>query len=345
MATGPHKIEFEALEGWDRLPEGYAYVEVAGVACDSHDRVYVFNRGAYPVIVFDKEGRFLNAWGKGVFRNPHGIFIDHEDYLWLADDRDHTVHKFTREGERLMTIGQSGKPSDTGYEIGKSPVLRAAGPFHRVTNVAVLKNGDLYIADGYGNARVHKFSAQGELLFSWGEPGHGPGQFMLPHGIAVDSAGLVYVADRENSRVQVFTPEGEYVREWGREGKGPLLNRPYDIFIDAQDMLHIAEGGFHNYMMKRSEGPLPAHDQTLIYPPCGHSPIARVTVCDPDGNIAAQVGGENPVLPGNFIAPHGIWVDKRGDMYVGEVVSNAGAVKRMAPLVPHAFQKFRRRAG
>jgi hypothetical protein len=186
---------------------------------------------------------------------------------------------------------------------------------------------------------VHKFSNDGKVLFSWGEPGHGPGQFILPHGIGVDSAGLVYVADRENSRVQVFSAAGEYLREW------TFLNRPYDIFIDDQDMLHIAEGGFHNYMMKRSEGPLPAHDQTMIYPPCGHAPIARVTVCDPDGTIAAQIGGENPVLPGNFVAPHGIWADKRGDIYVGEVIVNAGAVKRMAPLTPHAFQKFRRRAG
>jgi hypothetical protein len=110
-------------------------------------------------------------------------------------------------------------------------------------------------------------------------------------------------------------------------------------------MLHIAEGGFLNYMMKRSEGPLGAHDQTMICPPEGHSPIARVTVCDPDGKIASQIGGENPVLPGNFIAPHGIWADSKGDIYVGEVVFNAGAVKRMAPLTPHAFQKFRRRAG
>ena len=159
------------------------------------------------------------------------------------------------------------------------------------------------------------------------------GRFRSPH------SARVYVADRENSRVQIFTPAGEYLREWR------FVNRPYDIFIDDQDMLHIAEGGFHNYMMKRSEGPLPAHDQTMIYPPCGHSPIARVTVCDPDGKIAAQVGGENPVLPGNFVAPHGIWADKRGDFYVGEVIVNAGAVKRMAPLRPAGFQKFRRRAG
>jgi hypothetical protein len=98
-------------------------------------------------------------------------------------------------------------------------------------------------------------------------------------------------------------------------------------------------------MMKRSEGPLPAHDQTMICPPEGHAPIARVTVCDPDANIMSQIGGENPVLPGNFIAPHGIWADRKGDLYVGEVSVMAGAVKRMAPLTVHCFQKFRRRAG
>ena len=339
MAVGPHKIEYEVIKGWEQMPDGWSFFEVAGVACDSKDRVYVFNRGKYPMIIFDKEGKFLNAWGEGMFKSPHGIFIDHEDNVWLADDKDHTVHKFTTDGTKLMTLGESGKAADTGYKIGVSPVKHAAGPFHRVTNVAVLPTGDMYIADGYGNARVHKFSKEGKLLFSWGEVGRGPGQFILPHGIAVDSAGLVYVADRENSRVQIFKPDGEYLREWG------FLNRPYDIFIDDQDMLHIAEGGFHNYMMKRSEGPLPAHDQTMIYPPCGHSPIARVTVCDPDANIYAQVGGENPVLPGNFVAPHGIWADKRGDFYVGEVIVNAGAVKRMAPLKPAGFQKFRRRTG
>ena len=246
-AVGSGRFRYEALARWEQLPPGWSFGEVAGVASDSRDRVYVFNRGAHPMIVFDKEGKFLNAWGEGMFKGPHGIFIDRNDHLWLADDKDHTVHKFSPSGEKLMTLGESGKPADTGYKIGASPVLRAAGPFHRVTNVAAAPNGDLYIADGYGNARVHKFSKDGKLLFSWGEPGRGPGQFVLPHGIALDSAGRVYVADRENSRVQIFSPQGEYLREW------TFLNRPYDIFIDDQDMLHIAEGGFLNYMMKRAE--------------------------------------------------------------------------------------------
>ena len=95
MAMGEHKLEYEVLEGWEQLPEGWSFVEVAGVAVDSRDRVYVFNRGAHPVIVFDKEGKFLNAWGEGVFSSAHGIYIDRHDHVWCADNFDHTVRKFT----------------------------------------------------------------------------------------------------------------------------------------------------------------------------------------------------------------------------------------------------------
>ena len=173
MALGPHKIEYEVIAGWEQMPEGWSFIEVAGVACDSRDNVYVFNRGEHPMIVFDKEGKFLNAWGAGAFVGPHGIFIDHNDQLWLADDKNHVVHKYTPDGKKLMTIGEPGKSADTGYKIGESPVKKAAGPFNRVTNVAVLPSGDMYIADGYGNARVHKYSADGKLLFSWGEQAAG----------------------------------------------------------------------------------------------------------------------------------------------------------------------------
>ena len=112
MALGPHKIEYEVIKGWEQMPEGYAFVEVAGVACDSKDRVYVFCRGKHPVIVFDKEGKFLNAWGAGEFVGPHGIFIDREDHLWLADDKNHVVHKYTTDGKKLMTLGEPGKAAD-----------------------------------------------------------------------------------------------------------------------------------------------------------------------------------------------------------------------------------------
>lgn len=328
MTIGEHKLEYEVLEGWERLPEGWSFVEVAGVAVDSSDRVYVFNRGDHPVIVFDKEGKFLDAWGEGVFSSAHGIFIDRHDNVYCADNFDHTVRKFTTDGTLLMTLGEADQPADTGFKIGESPVQYAGGPFNMVTNVAVAQNGEMFISDGYGNARIHRFSAEGKLLSSWGEPGAGPGQFNLPHGVAVDRAGRVYVADRENSRLQIFTSQGDFIESWD------WVNRPDDLFIDEQENLYIAELGWNVPTPDRPHFPFMKH------PPLGHAPIARVTICDLDGNIQTQIGGENPVLPGNFIVPHGIWADSRGDFYVGEVVKASGAIDHFAPLTCHAFQKF-----
>ena len=330
MSIGVHKLEYEVVQGWERLPEGWSFVEVAGVAVDSKDRVYVFNRGAHPVIVFDMDGQFLNAWGEGVFRNPHGIYIDRDDHLYLADNHDHTLRKCTTDGKILLTLGEPNQAADTGFQMGKAPVSRAGGPFNGVTNAAVGLNGEIYVSDGYGNCRVHKFSPDGKLIKSWGTPGRGQGKFNLPHSIAVDSAGKVYVADRENSLLQIFTSDGEFIQQWD------WVSRPDDIFIDEQDNLYIAELG---WVVKSKDVP---HYKLMRQPPVGHSPIARVTICDPDGKIQTQVGGENPLLPGNFIAPHGIWADSRGDFYVGEVIKTSGAIEQFSPFPCFAFQKFKR---
>ena len=330
MAIGPHKLEYEVLEGWEQLPEGWSFVEVAGVAVDSRDRVYVFGRGAHPIIVFDKDGKFLDAWGEDVFTNAHGIYIDKHDNVYCADNFDHTVRKFTTEGELLMTLGDTEHPAETGFKLGESPVQSAAGPFNMVTNAAVGPDGDLFISDGYGNARVHRFSAAGEWKASWGEPGSGPGQFNLPHSIVVDRSGRVFVADRENSRIQIFSGAGELLDIW------TWVNRPDDLFIDSQENLYIAELG---WSLPVPETP---HYKLMRQPPVGHDPIARVTICDLDGNIQARIGGPDPILPGNFIVPHGIWADSRGDLYVGEVVKTARAIEHFAPMTCQSFQKFTR---
>ena len=331
MPIGPHKFEYEVIKGWEQLPEGWSFTEVAGVAVDSKDRVYVFNRGKHPIIVFDKEGKFLNAWGENTFTSPHGIFIDRDDAIYLADDGDHTVRVYDGEGNLKLLLGEPGVAAETGYKAGASPVLYGGNPFNRVTNVAKGPNGDMYIADGYGNARVHRFSADGKLITSWGTPGGEPGEFNLPHGIAVDRSNRVYVADRENSRIQIFSADGSFITAWD------WVNRPTDVFIDENEYLYIAELGW-SFPTRAAQ----LHYNTMSFPPVGHDPIARVTVCDLDGKIVSRIGGNQPVLPGNFVAPHGLWCDSAGDLYVGEVIVRSGGGAYFAPLTCHSFQKFKR---
>ena len=314
-------IAFEVIEGWEKLPEGWSFVEVAGVATDSKDRVYAFNRGEHPMIVFDADGNFLDAWGEGLFTNAHGIYIGPDDRIYAADNFDHTVRIFSPDGTLLKTLGDKDQPSDTGYIQGQTPVQHGGDPFNRVTNLALDSAGDLYIADGYGNARVHKFSADGEHLFSWGEPGSGPGEFRLPHAIAIDEDDRVLVADRENSRIQVFSPTGEYLTEWVG------ISRPDDLFIDHHaGLMYVAElGGW-------------AADAEM--PP--HAPPASVCLVDLDGSLVSRFGSGDPVRPGNFFAPHGIWADSKGDLYVAEVIVSVARNRGLVPLDCAALQKFAR---
>jgi len=314
-------VAFEVIEGWEKLPEGWSYVEVAGVATDSRDRVYVFNRGEHPMIVFDSDGNFLDAWGEGLFTNAHGIHIGPDDRIYAADNFDHTVRIFSPDGSLLRTLGEKDQPSDTGYVQGRTPVQHGGEPFNRVTNVALDGVGDLYVADGYGNARVHKFSADGEHLFSWGEPGSGPGEFRLPHGIAIDEDDRVLVADRENSRIQVFSPRGEYLTEWAG------ISRPDDLIIDHRaGLMYVAElGGW-------------AADAEM--PP--HAPPASVCTVDLDGSLVSRFGSGDPVRAGNFFAPHGIWADSKGDLYVAEVIVSVARNRGLVPLDCATLQKFAR---
>ena len=206
---------YEADDRWAKSPTGWSWKEATAVATDSRDRVFVFNRGDHPLMIFDRVGTFLASWGDGLFARPHGICIGPDDSVYLTDDTDHTVRKFSHDGRLLLTLGTSGKPSDTGAtSMDFRTIVRAGPPFHYPCNVALAPSGEIFVCDGYGNARIHKFAPDGHFLASWGSPGSGPGQFHIPHGIAVNRDGIVYVADRENSRIQCFTPNGEYLSEW-----------------------------------------------------------------------------------------------------------------------------------
>jgi DNA-binding beta-propeller fold protein YncE len=320
--VGGGEFRYRALACWGRLPDGWSFGEVAGVATDGRDRVYVFNRGAHPVIVFDRDGTFVTSWGEGLVVRAHGITIGPDDAVYLTDDLHHTVRKFTPDGRLLLTLGTPGTPSATGIDgIDYRTIRRPGPPFHRPTNVALAADGSLYVTDGYGNARVHKFAPDGRLLFSWGEPGSGPGQFNLPHGIALDREGLVYVADRENSRVQVFTPDGGFLAAWAD------VARPMQVCVDPHDRLFVAEVGFR-------AGLFPWTD------PGPDAVGARVSVFDRGGRLLARWGGDEPEAVGDFFAPHDLCLDSRGDLYVGEVVLSAGGNRGLVSPDCHALQKF-----
>jgi DNA-binding beta-propeller fold protein YncE len=324
--TDCREFGYEADERWAKVPPGRGWTEVAGVATDSRDRVYVFNRGEHPVMVFDRDGTFLTSWGEGLFARPHGIVIGPDDAVYCTDDLGHSVRKFTPDGLLLLPLAGSGTPSDTGAtSMDYRTILQAGPPFHYPTNVALSPEGELYVSDGYGNARVHKFSADGRLLFSWGEPGDGPGRFRLPHGIAVDRHETVFVADRENSRIQLFTADGTYLSEWTD------VARPCHVFLDGAGNVYVAELGFRAGMWPGTTAPADA-------------PGGRVSIFDRHGNLQARWGsGRSPCAPGDFFAPHGICVDSRGDIYVGEVVMSAGGSRGLVSTTCHTLQKFTRK--
>jgi DNA-binding beta-propeller fold protein YncE len=225
---GIGQFRYEVQERWEQLPAGKSWREVAAVAVDSKDRVYAFNRGDHPMMVFDKDGSFLTSWGEGLFSNAHGLTMAPDDTLYCADTGDHTVRHCTLEGKVLTTIGVPGQASPP----------HGGKPFNKCTHVALdPKTGDIYVADGYGNSRVHKFSPEGRLLFSWGEPGTDQGQFNIVHNIATDRDGYVYVADRENHRVQVFDSRGRYETQWNN------MHRPCALYVSTDQYVFVGELG------------------------------------------------------------------------------------------------------
>lgn len=286
MILGSGEYHYEADHDWARLPAGWGFREVPDVAVDAEDRVYVFSRGGHPVIVFDREGRFIASWGESLFPNAHGLTF-HAGLLYAVDTAAHCVRVCTPEGRVVRTLGTPGEPAPRG----------GGSPFNKPTKAAVdPRSGEILVADGYGNARVHRFSADGRLLDSWGEYGTDPGQFNLVHSIAVDAQGRIYVADRENSRVQVFDESGRFQAQWTN------MHRPCGLCL---------RGGLA-YVGQLSTSPV----GPLTNPNIG----ACVSVHDAAGRRLARLGDPQPGTgPGQFTAPHGLAVDSRGDIYVGEV--------------------------
>jgi hypothetical protein len=316
-SIGQNDYVYELAGGdYGALPDGWGYHETGGVAVDSSDNVYVFNRSDHPVIVLDREGNFLRSWGEGVFSVPHGAAAGLDDSIFLIDAGDHTVRKYGLEGTLLLTLGDAGKPSG-----------RMSGdPFFGPTHVAVHPgNGHIYVSDGYSNARVHEFDPGGGLVKSWGRSGTDPAEFNTVHNRAIDRDGWVYVADRENHRIQVFDSDGNYETQWNNLAMASCVcvDRANPILYLGEFFAGIGQnpGGVGNWTGQRL-GP-------------------RVTVLSTAGEVLARVG-EDPAGPeeGRFYAPHGIAVDSRGDLYVGDVSVSAYGMPRGIKGGLRSFQKL-----
>jgi sugar lactone lactonase YvrE len=267
--------KYEVIRDFFKLPDGEPFGLISRVAADDQDRIYVFQRRDPPVVVFDSSGKHLAFWGSGAVTDPHGLKIV-GDTVYTTDRIDSVAKSFSLDGKIKLQLGTPGQASDTGH-VENWLVERAAGPFNHPTEMMRHPNGDIYVTDGYQNARVHRFSADGKLKTSWGTPGKGPGQFHLPHSIAFDDDGNLLVADRSNRRIQIFTPEGQYLREWTGMGG------PNDISRGKDGNFYIAE--------QEADG----------------NP-AYCTVRSPKGDVLAKMESRHV---------HGIGVDSQGNIYAG----------------------------
>jgi len=204
-----YRVQIRYGEEPATMPAGWNFGRVSAVATDAQGDVYVFHRAAKGIdhlVVFDAKGHYSRSWGKETFANPHGVRIDSAGHVWLVDNGDHTVRKYTRKGELLMALGKPGQHGAT------------KDTFYRPTDIAFAPDGSFYVSDGYGNSRVVKFSKEGKYLLEWGKKGSGPGEFNLPHQVQLDSKQRVWVSDRENNRIQCFDPSGKFLKQWNHLG-------------------------------------------------------------------------------------------------------------------------------
>ena len=309
---GPDGSEFTVIEDWLQLPRDWTVCDVPGVTTGPDDRVYLMSRGNcprssdHPVIVLEPDGTFVRAFGDGLFEMAHAIAFGVDNLLYCTDAGGHRIHVFTPDGDLVRTIAGPVSPSDTGYTNDYRAITRAAGPFNTPTKMVTAANGDLFASDGYGNARVHRFTPTGELRTSWGQSGDAHGSFHVPHSVLVLPDERVLVCDRENSRIQVFDLDGQYLDEWTD------LARPDDVCADTNGHIYVAELG----------------ERAALYPwmqaPYGQDRPGRISVLDLQGKALTR-WGDDPTTPLQLDAPHGIAVDSRGNLYVSEVRQAAGA--------------------
>jgi DNA-binding beta-propeller fold protein YncE len=277
---------------WPQKPADFVWGMMPGIAVDATDNVYIFTRAEPPVQVYSAAGKYLRGWGTKSIKSSHHIKIDHEGNVWLADAGDHVVQKYTPDGKLLLTVGTKGKAG------------RDKTHLNQPTDMAITKAGDIYVSDGYGNARVVHFDKYGKFVNEWGELGHKPGQFSIPHAIAVDSKNRVYVADRNNVRIQVFDAAGKFIEEW-RD-----LIVPWGFAMTKNDELWVCGSSPMQWRKEDAALGCPPKDQIFMKFTPGGRLLQLFTL--PKGIDGLERVGEV-----NWV--HCIAFDSRGNMYLGDI--------------------------
>jgi DNA-binding beta-propeller fold protein YncE len=267
-------LRYTLVDNWMHFPpEVTRWGMVTGVDVDAHDNVFVFHRNdLMPIMMFDAHGRFVRAWGRGLFKTTHFLRVDRAGDVWITDRGDMVAIKFDARGKVLMTLGTRGVTGDnTSHDA-----------FNGMADVAFARNGDVFVADGEGpNTRVAKFSKKGTFLKWWGGKGAGPGRFDMPHSIAVDAQDRVYVADRSNKRIQIFDKDGNFLNQWTHFGT------PWGITIRG-DRVYIVDGTSNNCLYVADLG-----DGTVLAKIDGLSNPTGVAVDSTGAMYVAEVNGTN----------------------------------------------------
>jgi len=277
---------------WPVRPRGVGWDHVPGIYVDRADRVWVFTRTDPPVQVYDTSGRFIRSWGSGVFGRPHQIKLDHEGFVWVTDQGNHCVMKFTEEGKLLQVLGIHGESGDDDRHMNNP------------TDMVVTPAGDVFVSDGYANSRVLHFDKSGRFVKRWGKLGVAPGEFSLPHAIAVDSKGRLYVADRNNARVQVFNQDGKFLDQWRH------VVVPWGLCVTARDEIWVCGSGPMGWRKEDVVLGVPPVNQVLVK----FSTSGRVLEL-----VVVPKGADGKEQPGELNWVHGIAVDSKGNLYAGDI--------------------------
>jgi DNA-binding beta-propeller fold protein YncE/pimeloyl-ACP methyl ester carboxylesterase len=301
-------ISYAADPSWPERRKEIVWGPMSGAAVDAHDNIWVLSRTGKNVIQYQADGKFLQAWGEGMFGSPHELKVDPQGNVWVVDSNKNCVRKFTSDGKELLVLGTPGESGCDEKHFGAP------------TDVALAPDGGVYISDGYGNARVVHFDKDGKFVKAWGKLGIAPGEFNLPHAIAVDSKGRVYVADRNNARIQIFDADGKFLDQWRN------IVVPCAFCMTRDDELWVVGTSPMTWRPEDNVFGYPPKDQLLMR-------------FDTTGRLlqlwSVPKGEDGKEQPGDLNWAHGLTVDSKGNIYVVDVMG-----KRAQKFVPSGPDKI-----